>query len=99
MFGVVDVRESASAQDVAGGNVGELQVDPGACDASAGDVRKTSLPRAPELNVPDLGPEPPHAITDLADVVHAAFTPRPRARQLADIGGIARAARDPGGVG
>ena len=96
---VVDEAEAATAQDVAKRQVSPLHLDACSVDAARGNVRKPALPRLTRLDVLQLGAEPPQAVTDLTNVVHAAFTSRPHTRQLSDIRGIFGRARDRGEVG
>ena len=76
-----------------------FEVDLGADDAPAGDVRESAMPRHSSFDVFQFGSEPPRAVTDLADVVHAAVVAMPRARMLALIPGIAPSTTDDGEVG
>jgi len=94
LFRVIDEGQAAPAQGVAKRKVGPLHLDAIAVHPPAGHVGKPGLIDLPPLDVVHIGPEPPQAVTDLADVVHAALTAQPRARQLSDIRRIVGRAGD-----
>jgi hypothetical protein len=71
---VIDEGQAAAAQGVAERKVGPLDLDAIPVHPPAGHVGKPGLIGTPRLDAAHIGPEPPHAVTDLADVVHAALT-------------------------